>query len=146
MLTFISLLVCSEPITEEGDGETEPLPSEDGQYGLQWTHKYAMNQTTFTLGNLFWIRIHRYIHRSLGFWMTLNFQVDKNTLCVCIHVQSWKQWRCLTMWRGLQRSCLLRWETSSSFTARPLVTGGEARWEELKVSSLTSTSACWKGK
>lgn len=31
-MTFVSVLVCSEPITEEGDGEAEHLPSEDGQY------------------------------------------------------------------------------------------------------------------
>lgn len=31
-MTLVFLLFCSEPITEEGDGETEHLPSEDGQY------------------------------------------------------------------------------------------------------------------
>lgn len=30
-MTLVFLLICSEPITEEGDGETEHLPSEDGQ-------------------------------------------------------------------------------------------------------------------
>lgn len=31
-MTLVFLLFSSEPITEEGDGETEHLPSEDGQY------------------------------------------------------------------------------------------------------------------
>lgn len=33
-LSFL-MLVCSEPITEEGDGESEHLPSEDGDYSTR---------------------------------------------------------------------------------------------------------------
>lgn len=48
--TFISLPVCSEPITEEGDGETEHLPSEDGQYSPDTTaHDSTTNLTTSIL-------------------------------------------------------------------------------------------------
>lgn len=32
LTTDFLMLVCSEPITEEGDGESEHLPSEDGDY------------------------------------------------------------------------------------------------------------------
>lgn len=114
--TLIFLLECSEPITEEGDGETEHLPSEDGKEGI----KYEICKSP-TVKRSPWV-------------------------CLCMCVQSGRQWQCSTMWRDLRQSCPSSWAISSSSTAKPPVIGGEVKREELRVSFLTSTSVCWMGE
>lgn len=67
-------------------------------------------------------------------------------LCVCWCVQNGRRWLCLTTWQDPRRSFPSSRESLSSFTAKPLLIGGEERWEGLRASSLTSTSVCWKGE